>query len=112
MTACTTITVCGKCDVFFLQCVANVTFPFSCLLDFDVPGTIITSASVTSQTSLLNAAVLQSFDASNKLYHLIKPDTGEGESKIVSEVFLTRLLSTKVQTKCMQYAYYAIALYM
>ncbi len=69
------------------------------LSDFDVPGTIITSASVTSTTSLLHTAAIQSYSdggSNNKIYHLVKPDTGEGESKIVSEVFLTRLLSTKV----------------
>ena len=62
--------------------------------NFDVPGTIIASASVTSQTSLL-AAAAQTFPTNNKLFHLVKPDIGEGEQKIATEVFLTRLLATK-----------------
>ena len=40
-------------------------------LDFDVPGTIIASASVTSQTSLL-AAAAQTFPTNNKLFHLVR----------------------------------------
>jgi plexin A len=66
---------------------------------YDVPGTIVASASITSQTSLLASVnQLPSFDTNTRLYHLIKSQEasdGQGQQKIVSEVFLTRLLSTK-----------------
>ena len=43
-------------------------------------------------------------DDKDQLYHIVRPDeagaAGEGRGKIISEVFLTRLLSTKVATWC------------
>ncbi|XP_019851565.1 PREDICTED: plexin-A1-like [Amphimedon queenslandica] len=69
--------------------------PVSGAVGYDVPGTIVASASITSQTSLLASVNSPSFDTNTRLFHLVKPEANEGDQKIVSEVFLTRLLSTK-----------------
>ncbi len=62
---------------------------------FDMLGTIIANMSADSRTS-------GNFELSH-IYHLVKPEPedpadGQRGQKIVSEVFLTRLLSTKVST--------------
>ncbi len=65
----------------------------------DTLGTIIANMSSADQRSSLLPSEL------NRVYHLVKPETGyEGEeggphqgARIMSEVFLTRLLSTKVK---------------
>ena len=63
---------------------------------FDTLGTIIANINV-SRGSLLSSEA-------PRVYHLVKPELGEAEdggprqgAKIMSEVFLTRLLSTKVR---------------
>ena len=63
---------------------------------FDTLGTIIANANSSGQALLTSAELPH-------VYHLVKPETGDqGEegprqgAKIMSEVFLTRLLSTKV----------------
>jgi len=63
---------------------------------FDLMGTIISNMAAGNRTSMFMAP-----DFGN-IYHLVKPDPedpadGQRGQKIVSEVFLTRLLSTKVQ---------------
>ncbi len=68
------------------------------LSDYDTMGTIIANMSVDDRCSRnMSASELSS------LYHIVKPDTDDAEgttgTKIMSEVFLTRLLSTKVSAE-------------
>lgn len=59
----------------------------------DTIGTIITN----NRATAMRPDFLQ--DEKDQLYHIVRPDeagaAGEGRGKIISEVFLTRLLSTK-----------------
>ena len=60
----------------------------------DTIGTIIAN----NRATAMRPDFLQ--DERDQLYHIVRPDeagaNGEGRGKIISEVFLTRLLSTKV----------------
>ena len=65
----------------------------------DTLGTIVSNIGATSPAPLLHSVESQS------VFHLVKPEAAEGienghvpgkEKKILTEVFLTRLLSTKV----------------
>ena len=62
----------------------------------DTIGTIIAN----NRATAVRPNFLQ--DDSDQLYHIVRPDeagaSGTGGGKIISEVFLTRLLSTKVRT--------------
>lgn len=62
----------------------------------DTIGTIIAN----NRATAMRPDFLQ--DEKDQLYHIVRPDeagaAGEGRGKIISEVFLTRLLSTKVAT--------------
>lgn len=64
----------------------------------DTIGTIIAN----NRASAMRPDFLQ--DEKDQLYHIVRSDeagaAGEGRGKIISEVFLTRLLSTKVATWC------------
>ena len=63
---------------------------------FDALGTIIANIGLESRANLVTSGEL------SHVYHLVKPEADEGDDvekrggKIMSEVFLTRLLSTKV----------------
>ena len=61
----------------------------------DALGTIIANIGIESRAALVTSGEL------SHIYHLVKTEADEGNDvekrgKIVSEVFLTRLLSTKV----------------
>ena len=63
---------------------------------YDTLGTIISNISAANRSSM----VMSSSELSH-VYHLVKPDAEDGDvagggTRIMSEVFLTRLLSTKV----------------
>lgn len=65
---------------------------------FDTLGTIIANMGSTGLRASLMPTEL------NRVYHLVKPEVADGDeagpyqgAKIMSEVFLTRLLSTKVR---------------
>ena len=64
----------------------------------DTIGTIIAN----NRATAMRPDFLQ--DEKDQLYHIVRPDeagaAGEGRGKIISEVFLTRLLSTKVASWC------------
>ena len=63
---------------------------------FDALGTIIANIGTESRANLVTSGEL------SHIFHLVKPEADEGDEsvekrgKIMSEVFLTRLLSTKV----------------
>ena len=63
---------------------------------FDALGTIIANSGTESRANLVTSGEL------SHVFHLVRPEADEGDDsvekrgKIMSEVFLTRLLSTKV----------------
>ena len=85
------------CAYIIILCsiVPSFTLPHPSTPVVDTIGTIIANnrAATASRPDFLQ-------DERDQLYHIVKPDesaSGEGRGKIISEVFLTRLLSTKVR---------------
>ena len=77
----------------------NIIIYYLCLTlsaGFDALGTIIANIGTESRANLVTSGEL------SHVFHLVRPEADEGDDsvekrgKIMSEVFLTRLLSTKV----------------
>lgn len=72
---------------------------------FDALGTIIANIGAESRGNMMMSGEL------SHVYHLVKTEADEGDDvekrggKIMSEVFLTRLLSTKVPRKFNRFIY-------
>ena len=72
--------------------------------DFDTLGTIIANIGAESRGNMMSSGEL------SHVFHLVKVEADEGDDvekrggKIMSEVFLTRLLSTKVKKLCLNSA--------
>ena len=83
--------------LIIIVCVLLLTVPRTIITtDFDTLGTIIANIGAESRGNMMTSGEL------SHVFHLVKTEADEGDDvekrggKIMSEVFLTRLLSTKV----------------